>query len=108
MDPAWYNNEYKHAAYVAETGMHSITDPKGLRTIIREDELQDLGNMYSESFAENHPEFVHHFVEFNPRRVPRMLSRASHISNMKDPSLEAISEATQVGAGEYYHLKIES
>ncbi len=33
-----------------------------------------------------------------------MLSRASHIDNMANPSIESITEATQVGSGEFYQL----
>ena len=36
-----------------------------------------------------------------------MLSRASHIADMSAPSLESISEATQIGAGEFYQIVSE-
>src|SRR5690606_4691207 len=54
-----------------------------------------------------HPAIINHFTEYGHRRVPRMLSRASHISDMSDPSLETISEASQVGAGEWYQIVSE-
>ncbi len=104
MDPTWYERIYKYVPYIAETGMHSITEARSLREIIDESELDDLGNMYTDEFKKNHPEFIHHFVEFNPARVPRMLSRASHIDDMAHPVLEAIAEASQIGAGEFYQV----
>lgn len=104
MDPSWYNRSYKYEAWVSETGMHSIPEPAVFRETVAEKEFFDLGNMWENDFAEKHPEFTHHFTEYGPSRVPRMLSRASHISDMKDPSLETISEATQVGAGEFYQI----
>ncbi len=106
-DPTWYTKVYPWAPFVSETGMHSIPEAAGLYEIVDKNEFKDLGNMYSDEFVKNHPEFIHHFVEFNPARVPRMLSRASHIDNMANPSLESISEASQIGAGEFYQVMSE-
>jgi beta-mannosidase len=36
-----------------------------------------------------------------------MLSRASHIDNIANPTIESISEASQVGAGEWYQIVSE-
>ena len=36
-----------------------------------------------------------------------MLSRASHIDDMKDPTIESVTEATQIGAGEFYQILAE-
>ncbi len=105
-DPSWYKG-YELVPFVAETGMHCITDPKTIREVVAESELSDLKGMYDKTFAASHPEFVQHFAEYNPGRVPRMLSRASHIDNMANPALESIAEATQVGAGEFYQVMSE-
>jgi beta-mannosidase len=67
-------------------------------------EFVDLGKMWDKNFYKNHAEFIHHFTEYGPSRVPRMLSRASHIDDMSNPSIESITEATQIGAGEFYQL----
>ncbi|UZR99549.1 glycoside hydrolase family 2 protein [Chondrinema litorale] len=107
MDPVWYKERYKWVAYVAETGMHSIPEAKGLYEIVNPAEFQNLGNMYSDEFASTHPEFIQHFVEFSPGRVPRMLSRASHIDDMKNPTIESIAEASQIGSGEFYQIMSE-
>ena len=104
MDPTWYQREYKYVPYISETGMHSITEAKSLYEIINPEEFKNLGGMYSDEFKNNHPEFLHHFVEFQASRIPRMLSRASHIDDMSNPTLEAIAEASQIGAGEFYQL----
>lgn len=105
-DPSWYKG-FDLVPYIAETGIHCITDPAGIREVVAEAELIDLRGMYEETFATKHPEFVEHFAEYNPSRVPRMLSRASHIDNMANPSLESIAEASQVGAGEFYQVMSE-
>lgn len=106
-DPVWYKG-FDLIPFVAETGIHSITDPRNIREVVSASELDDLSGMYNQDFAAAHPEFVEHFAEYNPARVPRMLSRASHIGDMSKPDIEAIAEATQVGAGEFYQVMSES
>ncbi|PPL02808.1 beta-mannosidase [Parapedobacter indicus] len=106
-DPRWYR-AFDLTPFVSETGIHSITDSKGIREVVDNRELENLGGMYAETFRKTHPEFVMHFAEYNPSRVPRMLSRASHIDDMANPSLEAIAEATQVAAGEFYQVMAEA
>lgn len=105
-DPAWYKG-FELIPYVAETGVHCITDPANIKQVVSPGELVDLGGMYDKNFVLEHPEFVEHFAEYNPSRVPRMLSRASHIDNMAKPTLETIAEATQIGAGEFYQVMSE-
>lgn len=105
-DPAWYKG-FDMVPFVAETGVHCITDPANIKQVVNPEELKSLGGMYDKDFVLKHPEFVEHFAEYNPSRVPRMLSRASHIDNMANPSLETIAEATQIGAGEFYQVMSE-
>jgi beta-mannosidase len=104
MDPTWYNRSYKYEAWVSETGMHSIPEANVFKETVDNKEFFDLGKMWDKDFENAHPEFVHHFTEYGPSRVPRMLSRASHIADMSNPTLESISEATQIGAGEFYQI----
>jgi beta-mannosidase len=104
MDPCWYNVNYKFEPWVSETGMHSMPEAKLFYELVDNKEFVDLGRMWDQNFYKNHPEFIHHFTEYGPSRVPRMLSRASHIDNMANPSIESITEATQVGSGEFYQL----
>lgn len=104
MDPTWYNRSYKYEAWVSETGMHSIPEANVFKETVDNKEFFELGKMWDKDFGKTHPEFIHHFTEYGPGRVPRMLSRASHISDMANPTLEAISEATQIGAGEFYQI----
>ncbi len=103
-DPVWYKRTMSLVPFIAETGIHSITEPHSLYEIIDKKELQDLSGMYEETFRDAHPEFLHHFMEYYPSRVPRMLSRASHIDDMARPDIESISEATQISAGEFYQI----
>lgn len=104
MDPCWYNRSYKYEPWVSETGMHSMPEANLFYELVDNKEFFDLGKMWDNDFYKTHPEFIHHFTEYGPARVPRMLSRASHIDDMSDPSIESVTEATQVGAGEFYQI----
>ncbi len=105
MDPTWYGELYKLVPYLAETGMHSIPDGAGLRELVAPAELdKPLAGMMEAGFPAQHPEFLHHFVEYQASRVPRMLSRASHITDISAPMLETLAESTQIGAGEFYQI----
>ncbi len=107
MDPTWYGRSYAREAYIAETGMHSMPEANLFYEVVDNKEFSGLGKMWDTSFRRTHPDFIHHFTEYGPGRVPRMLSRASHIDNMSDPTIESITEATQIGAGEFYQVLSE-
>lgn len=107
IDPARYAHLYKYFPFISESGIHSIPNAKELREIITEKEFTDLGKIYDKDFGETHPEIISHFVEYNASRVPRMVSRASHIDDMKNPTIESMAEASQIGAGEFYQLMSE-
>ncbi|MGF7214374.1 beta-mannosidase [Spirosoma lacussanchae] len=104
MDPTWYNRSYQFEPWVSETGMHSIPEAGVFLETVDNKEFTGLGKMWDKAFGPSHPDFIHHFTEYGPGRVPRMLSRASHIADMADPTLESISEASQIGAGEFYQV----
>lgn len=105
MDPTWYGRLYQLVPFIAETGMHSIPDASSLREVVAPSELdKPLAGMLDKDFPTRHPELMHHFVEFQASRVPRMLSRASHIADVSAPSLETLAECTQMGAGEFYQI----
>lgn len=105
MDPTWYAKLYQQVPYIAETGMHCVPEAQGILETVTAGELdKPLGGMFERSFPMQHPELRHHFVEYDPARVPRMLSRASHMDDMRAPTLKALAEATQIGAGEFYQI----
>ncbi|GAB2565245.1 glycoside hydrolase family 2 protein [Spirosoma areae] len=104
MDPVWYGVGYRYEPWISETGMHSLPEAGLFRELVDNKEFSGLGKMWDKEFYKDHPEFIHHFTEYGPGRVPRMLSRASHITDVTDPTIESISEASQVGAGEFYQV----
>lgn len=107
MDPCWYNRSYRFEPWISETGIHSMPEANLFYELVNKKEFKDLGEMWNNDFPKNHTEFIHHFAEYSPGRIPRMLSRASHIDDMSDPSIESITEATQIGAGEFYQVLSE-
>lgn len=105
MDPTWYGPLYRFVPYIAETGMHSIPDATSMSEVVAAAELdKPFTGMLEKTFPAEHPELMHHFVEYQASRVPRMLSRASHIADISAPSLETLAESTQIGAGEFYQI----
>lgn len=107
MDPTWYSRSYGKEAWISETGMHSMPEANLFREVVDTTEFRRLGRMWDKDFRDDHKELILHFTEYGPSRVPRMLSRASHIADMTDPTIDAITEATQVGAGEFYQVLSE-
>ncbi|WP_080055522.1 glycoside hydrolase family 2 protein [Spirosoma aerolatum] len=104
MDPTWYGVGYRYEPWISETGMHSMPEANLFYETVDNKEFTGLGRMWDKAFYKDHPQFIHHFTEYGPSRVPRMLSRASHITDMTDPTIEAVTEASQVGAGEFYQV----
>ena len=107
MCPSWYKKLFALYPYVAETGIHSMASPYWLGEYINPDELKTAYKMWDKEFGKTHPETALHFVEYNPSRVPRMLSRASHILNMDSPDIEDLALASQLGAEEFYQILSE-
>ena len=109
MEPTWYRHVYKHVPFVAESGIHSFPVFKTFKRIINKHEIETpLSNIFSDDFKNKFPEIINHFSEFQPDRVPRMLSRASHISNIQNIKLENLVEAVQMSAYEFYLIMAES
>jgi beta-mannosidase len=107
MCPSWYKKRFSAYPYVAETGIHSMASPYWLREYIDPKELPTTYKMWDKEFKNTNPETALHFVEYSPGRVPRMLSRASHIVDMTSPSIEDLTLATQLGAEEFYQVLSE-
>lgn len=107
VDASWFDRIFKHVPWMGEIGMHSMPEVNLFYETVDKSELHSLGNMWQADFYKDHPEFIHHFTEYGPARVPRMLNRASHIIDMTNPSIKDITEATQIGAGEWYQIMSE-
>ena len=109
MEPVWYRHIYKQLPFVGESGIHSFPSYRSLKKLVNEREcVGELPDLSSPEFAEKYPELINHFTEYRPDRIPRMLSRASQIDNVKSIDLEGMCEATHVQAYEFYNLMIQS
>lgn len=105
MDPTWYKKNYKEYPALAESGIHSVSSLRSmLGGLINPQEFQFTDKMYLEEYRKLCPESIHHFVEYMPSRIPRMLSRASHIVKIKGITFEDMALGTQLGAGEFYQI----
>lgn len=109
MEPTWYRHSYKELPFVAETGIHSFPNARSLKKLIsREEYTRKIDNMLDESFKDTNPDLLNHFTEYVPSRVPRMLSRASAISDVSKAAVEELAVATQTASAEFYQILIQS
>jgi beta-mannosidase len=109
MEPVWYRHSYGQLPFVGESGIHSFPNAKSLRQLISAEEYKKpVSNMMEESFRDTHPELLNHFTEYVPERVPRMLARASAISDVKSADIETLALATQMASAEFYQIMIQS
>lgn len=108
-EPVWYRKVYKDLPLMAECGLHCFPNAKSLRQLINAGEYNGkLDNIMEESFRKDFPELLNHFTEYQPERIPRMLSRATHITSIKGSRLPDLCEATQLSAYEFYTFLIQS
>lgn len=109
MEPVWFRKMYSDLPFMAECGIHCFPNAKSLRQLISEKEYNTpLNKIMQESFREDFPELLNHFTEYRADRIPRMLSRASHISDIKGITLENLCEATQLASYEFYQFLCQS
>jgi beta-mannosidase len=109
MEPVWYRHIYNQLPFLAESGIHSFPNFRTIKKLISEKESTGiLPDLSSEEFGKNFPELINHFSEYIPIRIPRMLARASQVTDLNKYTLEDICEATQVQAYEFYQLMIQS
>jgi len=109
MEPTWYRRLYKHVPFVGESGIHSFPAYKTLKRVINKTELnKPLNDIFSDKFRRDFPDFINHFTEFQPDRVPRMLARASHIIDMHNLCVQELVEAGHMASYEFYLIMVES
>ena len=109
MEPTCYRQYYKSVPFLSESGIHSFPSLKSLRQQISPEEFnRPLSDIFTDAFERENPELRNHFCEFIPSRIPRMLSRASAIVDIKGISLEELCEATQIASYEFYEIMIQA
>ncbi len=109
MEPTWYRMLSRQIPFVAESGIHSFPSMKALRRVVCQEEIErPLPDLFSPEFEEKDPELRNHFVEYIPERIPRMLARASAITDIRNILLPDLVEASQIASLEFYQIMIES
>lgn len=107
MEPVWYRKVYRDLPFVAESGIHSFPTFKSLKAQIRKEEYTGIPrDLTSPVFPARFPELLNHFTEYAPSRVPRMMARASQITDVTNADIETLCTATQLQAYEFYTLMI--
>lgn len=108
-EPVWYRHCYQQLPFVGESGIHSFPNFKTFKSVISGDEAERvLTPLDCDAFINDFPEIVNHFVEYEPRRTIRLLSRISQITDLSVADLEAYCEASHVQAYEFYQIMAQA
>ena len=112
IEPIWFSKRYKQLPFVGESGIHSFPKPSTLKRLIPAEEYERLENrlpdLFDRSEMEKFPSFLGHFVEYIPERIPRMIARASTITDVRDLPLSDFAGATQMASYEFYQMMLLS
>ena len=105
LDPTWYGELYRLVPFVSETGIFNMPEPQSLLEVIDAREFETpLRDIFSKEFAASHPEFIHHFLEYQGGEPRTLWSRATQMDDLSAPNLDTFCEASQVAAGEYTQI----
>ncbi len=107
-DTTWYRSLYRDVPAISEWGGHTLPTLSSLGEVLPADELAwplaALTGADPAALPATHPTLRHHWAEFQPDRVPRMLQRARIHDDLASPGTSFIQgvEAIQLGAAEIY------
>jgi beta-mannosidase len=106
MDPTWFGQVYSLVPFVSETGIFDICEPESIREVVNPREFEGrLPGVFSKEFAASHPDFVHHFLQYElvgPQQT--LWSRASQVDDISAPTLEGLIDASRVAVGEFFQI----
>ncbi len=109
MEPVWYRKAYSSLPFISESGIHSFPNAKTIRQVIAKEEFdRPLSDIYTDAFPRENPQLHNHFTEFIPERIPRMMSRASMITDTRGIGLADLCEATQMASHEFYQIMADA
>lgn len=105
MDPTWYAKVYHWVPFISETGIFNMPEPQSILEVVDQREMEGpISNIFSKQFADSHPEFIHHFMEYRGKEPRTLEARASQIDDMAAPDLQTFCDASQVAAGEFIQI----
>jgi beta-mannosidase len=101
-DPTWYGHRYAEVPYISETGIYNMPEPESFLEVIDPKELKDsFGDMFSKSYMEQHPEIIHHMLEYGGGEPRTLAGRATQMDDMTKVDLPRFSAASQMAAAEF-------
>ena len=116
--PQWdasecWNSQLVRGPFGSEWGSHSMPSAQTYREIVRAEEADaaigpTLLKMDKKLMEERFPEIAYHWVEFQPSRLPQMLSRGSAYDDLATVPLERFTEAIAAGSAEFYKYSAEA
>lgn len=116
--PQWdasecWDSPLTRGPFISEWGSHGMPSAQTYREIVSAEEADavigpTLAKMDKKLMDERFPEIAYHWVEFEPSRLPQMLSRGSACDDLSAVPLERFTEAIAAGAAEFYKYSAEA
>ena len=116
--PQWdasecWNAQLVRGPFGSEWGSHGMPTAQTYREIVRSEEANavigpTLLKMDKKLMEKQFPEIAYHWVEFQPSRLPQMLSRGSAYDDLSTVPLERFTEAIAAGSAEFYKYSAEA
>jgi beta-mannosidase len=104
-DPTWYGHRYAEVPYISETGIYNMPEPESFLQVIDQKELDgSFGNMFSKTYVEQHPEIIHHMLEYGGGEPRLLAGRATQMDDMTKVDLPRFSAASQMAAAEFTQI----
>jgi beta-mannosidase len=101
-DPTWYGHRYRDVPFISETGIYNMPDPESLLRVVDSGELQGaFQDIFTKNYAAQHPEFVHHMLEYQGSEPRTLVSRASQMDDLATANLQRFSSDSQMAAAEF-------
>ncbi len=113
-DASWaWRSELMRGPFISEWGSHGMPSAATYRKVVREEEADAvigpvLLKMDKKLLEKEFPEIAHHWIEFNPARLPQMLARGSAYDDLASVPLGRFSEAVAAGSAEFYKYSAEA
>ena len=104
-DPTWYGHRYKSVPFISETGIYNMPDADSILEVVDAKELQgQFQTIFDKGYQEQHPEFIHHFLEYVGGEPRLMWARAYQMDDVAKVDLKGFSEDSQMAASEFTQI----
>jgi len=101
-DPTWYGRRYRTVPFISETGIYNMPEPESILKVVDATELQGgFQDIFAQGYADQHPEFIHHLLEYGGSEPRTLLSRASQMDDLSKADLKRFSSDAQIAAAEF-------